>query len=72
MCFRAFCDEQAKLLCLWRHMYKLLAVSCFAVIGPTVSSFRYLGHIIANTLSDKDDNQREIKSMFFSYQHFNS
>jgi len=30
-----------------------------------VSSFRYLGHIITNTLSDKDDIQREIKSMFF-------
>jgi len=30
-----------------------------------VSSFRYLGHIITNTLSDKEDIQREIKSMFF-------
>jgi len=26
--------------------------------------FRYLGHIITDTLSDKDDIQREIKSMF--------
>jgi len=32
-----------------------------------VSSFRYLGHIISDTLCDIEDIQREIKSMFFSY-----
>jgi len=30
-----------------------------------VPSFRYLGHIINDTLCDNEDIQREIKSMFF-------
>ena len=31
---------------------------------PFVSSFRYLGHIVSDTLCDNEDIQREIKNTF--------
>jgi len=36
-----------------------------------VSSFRYLGHIISESLSDNDDIRKEIKNTFI-YAHFDS
>ena len=58
-------------LCVWLLILNRMVSSCFPLFSlgnstlQYVSSFRYLGHIVSDTLCDIEDIQREIKSMFF-------
>jgi len=58
-------------LCVWLLILNRMVSSCFPLFSlgnstlQYVSSFRYLRHIISDTLCDIEDIQREIMNMFF-------